>query len=199
MSAAADTNHYKVLGVPPTASPCQIKQAYRRLVRLWHPDLHDGDPHATQVLQAINAAYEILADPQRRAAYDREREPRPENDAGGIRSEAPPRGAEQPRGSAGATPASHGADRFDRQGGRSTPAPGRGKRWKEALASSARPLLRILMILALVVAALIVGVQVVQLLLGVLLQALIALIVPLTPLIAVWKLLARVRKGATRG
>jgi len=54
---------YKVLGVSPDASDEEIKQAYRRLAKKYHPDLNPGDPVAAKKMQSINAAYEQIKDP----------------------------------------------------------------------------------------------------------------------------------------
>lgn len=67
--AAADP--YQVLGVPRDASPEAIKQAYRRLARQHHPDANRGKPEAEEKFKEINAAYEILSDPEKRARFDR--------------------------------------------------------------------------------------------------------------------------------
>jgi curved DNA-binding protein CbpA len=70
---AEDPDPYAVLGVSPDASPAQIAHAYRRLIRAEHPDRHPHpDPTA---LTATAAAYAILRDPARRAAYDQRRGP----------------------------------------------------------------------------------------------------------------------------
>lgn len=60
---------YQVLGLSPGATQEEIKQAYRRCVKQWHPDLHPGDDRATQKMKEINEAYEMLTDPDKRAAY----------------------------------------------------------------------------------------------------------------------------------
>ncbi|HAG22602.1 MAG TPA: molecular chaperone DnaJ, partial [Synergistaceae bacterium] len=57
---------YKVLGVPRDASQEDIKRAYRKLVRKYHPDANPGDKEAEQRFKAINEAYEVLGDPQKR-------------------------------------------------------------------------------------------------------------------------------------
>jgi preprotein translocase subunit Sec63 len=65
---------YAVLGVARTATPDEIKAAYRELVAKYHPDRHQGNPLeelAAAKLAELNRAYEILSDPERRAAYDR--------------------------------------------------------------------------------------------------------------------------------
>lgn len=64
---------YAVLGVSPAASRAEIIRAYRRLVRELHPDARPGDPAAAERFSSVTAAYEILRDPRRRAAYDQSR------------------------------------------------------------------------------------------------------------------------------
>ena len=63
---------YKVLQVDSEADPDVIQAAYRRLAQKYHPDLASGDIPAARMI-AINAAWEVLGDRARRAAYDRER------------------------------------------------------------------------------------------------------------------------------
>lgn len=60
---------YSILGVPRTASPGEIRSAYRRLARLYHPDLNSGE-EAEERMQQINDAYATLSDPDRRRQYD---------------------------------------------------------------------------------------------------------------------------------
>ena len=61
---------YETLGVPEKASADEIKKAYRRLARKYHPDINK-DPGAEDKFKEINAAYEILSDEKKRAQYDR--------------------------------------------------------------------------------------------------------------------------------
>jgi len=65
----ATTNHYNILKVTPTATQAEIKQAYRRLVKLFHPDTNQEITGHEQIIR-INAAYEVLGDPQQRHSYD---------------------------------------------------------------------------------------------------------------------------------
>ena len=59
------TDPYKVLGVSPDASDEEIKRAYRRLAKKYHPDLNPGDEEAARKMQEINAAYEQIKNPQK--------------------------------------------------------------------------------------------------------------------------------------
>ena len=63
---------YRTLQVEPNADLEAIHAAYRRLARLYHPDLNPR-PEAAERMRAINAAYRVLADPRQRAAYDARR------------------------------------------------------------------------------------------------------------------------------
>ena len=56
---------YKILGVSRDASDEEIKRAYRKLAKQYHPDLNPGDPVAAKKMQEINAAYERIKDPQK--------------------------------------------------------------------------------------------------------------------------------------
>jgi DnaJ-class molecular chaperone len=61
---------YAALGLTKTASAAEIKKAYRKLVRSSHPDLHPDDPKAEARFKLVNAAYDLLGDPQKRARFD---------------------------------------------------------------------------------------------------------------------------------
>ncbi|MEW4370470.1 J domain-containing protein [Paenibacillus kandeliae] len=63
-------NWYQVLEVPQQASPQQIKQAYRKLAKQYHPDRNQGSAQAEQMFKQIQQAYETLSDEQRRSQYD---------------------------------------------------------------------------------------------------------------------------------
>jgi len=62
---------YEILGVSRDASPEEIKRAYRRLAKQYHPDRNPGDRQAEARFKEIQAAYEVLGSPERRAQYDR--------------------------------------------------------------------------------------------------------------------------------
>jgi molecular chaperone DnaJ len=64
-------NHYDTLDVSPSATPAEIKQSYRRLVKLFHPDSKSETANHEQIVR-LNAAYEVLGDTQRRRIYDRQ-------------------------------------------------------------------------------------------------------------------------------
>ena len=69
---SAETNHYVTLGLDRRCTDAQIKTAYRLLARQHHPDVNGGAVSAIAQTQALNAAHEILSDPERRRAYDAE-------------------------------------------------------------------------------------------------------------------------------
>ena len=63
-------DYYKTLGVNKSSSEKEIKQAYRKLARKYHPDVNPGDKQAEQRFKEINEAYEVLGDPAKRRKYD---------------------------------------------------------------------------------------------------------------------------------
>ena len=67
-------DYYASLGVPGDASIREIKRAYKKLVKKWHPDLHPQEPACLAKIREINEAYEVLSDPDKRRAYDQQRE-----------------------------------------------------------------------------------------------------------------------------
>ena len=62
---------YKVLGVARDAAAEDIRKAYRRLAKQWHPDTNPDKPGAEARFKAISAAYALLSDPELRARFDR--------------------------------------------------------------------------------------------------------------------------------
>ncbi len=67
----AKRDYYEILGVSRNCTERELKAAFRRLAKKYHPDANPDDPEAAERFKEINEAYEVLKDPQKRAAYDR--------------------------------------------------------------------------------------------------------------------------------
>ncbi len=65
-----DLDFYKILDVPANASFAEIRGAYRKLARQYHPDLNPRNPHAEETFKLINVAYQVLKDPEQRKKFD---------------------------------------------------------------------------------------------------------------------------------
>src|SRR3977135_150908 len=63
-------DYYEVLGLPRTASEEEIRKAFRKLARKYHPDVNPGDKSAEEKFKEINEAYEVLSDTDKRKRYD---------------------------------------------------------------------------------------------------------------------------------
>ncbi|UCD30579.1 MAG: DnaJ domain-containing protein [Planctomycetota bacterium] len=66
----AENDYYKILGVPRNATADQIKSAYRKLAKKYHPDRNPNDQNAERRFKEVQQAYDVLSDPQKRQAYD---------------------------------------------------------------------------------------------------------------------------------
>ena len=71
--SSADLDHYAILGLAPGATIAQIRAAYRLLAKRHHPDVNPAGNDAASRTRELNAAYEVLSDPAKRRAYERER------------------------------------------------------------------------------------------------------------------------------
>jgi curved DNA-binding protein len=63
-------DYYKILGVPKTIPQKDVKKAYLKRAKQFHPDLHPDDPKAQAKFQALQEAYDVIGDPEKRAKYD---------------------------------------------------------------------------------------------------------------------------------
>lgn len=64
-------DYYKILGVTKDIPQKDVREAYRKRAKQFHPDLHPNDPKAKAKFQALNEAYDVISDPDKRAKYDR--------------------------------------------------------------------------------------------------------------------------------
>ena len=79
---------YRTLNVPRTADQAAIKQAYRKLAKMLHPDRNPGSARAEQRFKEVSQAYDLLSDPAKRAKYDRgeiDADGRPRHGVQGLR------------------------------------------------------------------------------------------------------------------
>lgn len=92
--AAQFKDYYRILGVNREASEKEIKAAYRKLARKYHPDVNPGDKAAEEKFKEISEAYEVLSDKSKRQKYDQYGQYWEQVSAGGARSEGVPPGWE---------------------------------------------------------------------------------------------------------
>src|SRR5687767_15478077 len=108
---AQTRDYYGVLGVASTATQDEIKKAYRRLAKKYHPDANLNDPKATDRFKEISEAYQVLGDDEKRKQYDEMR--RLGAFAGYGNTGARPRGgAQQGPGQRGGAPGAPGGAEF---------------------------------------------------------------------------------------
>ena len=66
-----DLEYYEILEISRSADAAEIKKAYRKMALQFHPDRNQGDKEAEEKFKAINEAYQVLSDEQKRSTYDR--------------------------------------------------------------------------------------------------------------------------------
>ena len=71
MTSTAEPDYWSLLGVDSDCTDQQLKRAFRREARRWHPDLNSNDPVAEERFKLVNEAYAVLSDPRRREAWQR--------------------------------------------------------------------------------------------------------------------------------
>ena len=71
MTTTVDPNYWSLLGVSPECDPSELKAAFRKEARKWHPDLNKNDINAEERFKLINEAYAILSDPTKRIAWEK--------------------------------------------------------------------------------------------------------------------------------
>src|SRR6516165_10633544 len=70
MATTTKSDYYELLGVPRKASAKDIRAAFRKLARKYHPDLNPGDKSAEEKFKQLQEAYDVLSDPKKRQIYD---------------------------------------------------------------------------------------------------------------------------------
>src|SRR5271163_3147947 len=70
MATTTKKDYYEILGVKKSASAVDIRKAFRKLARKYHPDVNPGDKSAEEKFKALSEANEVLSDPKKRKIYD---------------------------------------------------------------------------------------------------------------------------------
>ena len=71
MPPTTNKDYYGILGVKKTATQDEIRKAFRKAARKYHPDVNPGDKKAEEKFKELGEAYDVLSDEQKKAAYDR--------------------------------------------------------------------------------------------------------------------------------
>src|SRR5580658_3765886 len=69
-ASMAKRDYYDVLGIPRSASPDEVKSAFRKMARKYHPDATKNDPKSTERFKEVQEAYDVLGDANKRSNYD---------------------------------------------------------------------------------------------------------------------------------
>ncbi len=85
MATTTSTDFYQILGVSEKADASEIKKAYRKLAKEYHPDANQNDPQAAERFKEVGEAYAVLSDPEKRKQYDQMRRMSPFSGFGGAR------------------------------------------------------------------------------------------------------------------
>lgn len=72
MSLQNKTNYYEILEISTDATQDEIKRAFRKLAKKYHPDMNPNNPNVKDIMQKITVAYEVLSDVEKRKEYDRQ-------------------------------------------------------------------------------------------------------------------------------
>ena len=70
MTSIVKPDYWALLGLPPGSNSDQLKKAFRREARKWHPDLNANDIQAEERFKLVNEAYDVLSDPRKREAWE---------------------------------------------------------------------------------------------------------------------------------
>ena len=87
-----EKNYYQILGVGEQADESEIKKAFRKLAKKYHPDTNPGNQEVAEIFQEINEAYSVLGDAGKRQRYDIDRKkgpgPQPQQNAGAKKKQS---------------------------------------------------------------------------------------------------------------
>jgi molecular chaperone DnaJ len=96
MTPATTKDYYQILGIPEKSTPDDVKKAYRKLAKQYHPDANRNDPNAAERFKEVGEAYSVLSDEKKRAQYDQMRKFGPLSGFGFNRDRTAPQGSPPP-------------------------------------------------------------------------------------------------------